>query len=254
MPFFTEYQAVTFLLILARVSGIFVASPIFESKVVPTRYKIGFSVVVAMMLFPVITPVAVLPKTLPHLAIMAAGQMVFGFFLGTCISFVFAAIQVAGTLMDTQIGFAMATLVDPSNRTPLTLISYWFSWLSIVLFFAINGHHWLFLGIINSFKVIPVDSFVITSNLIEYMIRMFSNILPIGFHIAVPIIISLLLLDIVMGFITKIAPALNIMIVGYPFKIGMGLILLLSYYPFLIQIFLRHFDRLQRPLLQMFYM
>ncbi|MCE1249051.1 MAG: flagellar biosynthetic protein FliR [Firmicutes bacterium] len=254
MPFFTEYQAVTFLLILARVSGIFIASPIFESKTVPMRYKIGFSIIVALILFPVVAPVEQLPKTLPHLAFLCAGQALFGFFLGTCTAFVFAAIQVAGALMDTQIGFAMATLLDPSNRSPLTLLSYWFNWVALILFFAINGHHWLLLGIINSFKVIPVDQFVLTANFIEYMIRLFSNILPVAFHISIPMLISLLLLDIVMGFITKIAPALNIMIVGYPFKIGMGLIFLVSYFPFLIQIFIRYFDHLQKPLLQMFYM
>jgi flagellar biosynthetic protein FliR len=185
---------------------------------------------------------------------MGAGQILFGFFLGTCASFVFAAIQVAGSLMDTQIGYAMATLLDPTSRSPLTLISYWFNMLALVMFIGINGHHWLLLGIINSFKATPLDSFMLTAGFIEYMTRLFSNILPVAFHIAMPIIISLLMLDIVMGFITKIAPALNIMIVGYPFKIGMGLFILMAYYPYVLQIFLRYFDQLQKPLLRMFYM
>ena len=254
MPFLTEEKAISFLLILSRLSGMFVAAPIFSAKNIPTKYKILFSLVLSAILFPSITPLPEPPKTIPALIILTIGQAIFGFFLGSCISLILTSLQMAGSIMDFQIGFSMSTIVDPQTKSPTTLISRWYYYLAGMIFLGINGHHWLFLGIINSFRAVPLDTLVLSPRFIEYYIRSFSNILTIAFHVAVPIMTAIILIDMIMGFIGKIAPQMNILIVGFPFKIGLGIILLSVMTPATIGFFVRYLNTLQRPLMKMFYL
>jgi flagellar biosynthesis protein FliR len=63
--------------------------------------------------------------------------------------------------MDMQIGFGMSALVDPATGHQATIVSRWFSMITVMLFLGINGHHWLFLGLINSFKVATLEQSLI---------------------------------------------------------------------------------------------
>ncbi len=254
LPFLTEEQAISFILILSRVSGIFIAAPIFDAKYIPAKFKILFALIVSLILYPSIHPIAEPPKTIQTLFILSSGQMIFGFFLGSCISFIFAGLQEAGSLMDIQIGFSMSTIMDPFTRNPVTLIARWYYFLAGMVFFAIDGHHWLFLGLINSFKAVPLDQFILSPKFIEFYIRSFSNILIIAFHVAIPIVSAVILVDVIMGFVARIAPQMNILIIGFPFKIAMGFFILMSITPSIMIFFQKYFNGLQEPLLRMFYM
>lgn len=253
VPFLNQQDAVTFILILFRVSGIFLSSPVFSSRNVNPRYKIIMSIATALVLFPTVTPLDRFPLSLAALAVYAAGQLLFGFFIGACATFMFSGVQMAGALMDVQIGFGMSAMLDPMSGEQTTVVSRWMNLLAIVVFLAIDGHHWLLLGIINSFKSVPLDRFILSPKFVEYFIRSFSDILNIAFHVAVPLMAAILLVDVIMGFISKIAPHMNILIIGFPFKIAMGLFIISVYIPHMMNVFYRYFDRLQAPLIRMFY-
>lgn len=250
----TGKAAISFILVLFRISGIFVASPILMSRYIPAKFKLGFSLVVAIILFPSIPQLTEMPKTLAALAVYAAGQLLFGFFVGACVSMLFFSLQMAGTLMDLQIGFGMASMVDPQTREQTTVIARGLNFVAIIVFLVLNGHHWLFLGLINSFKAVPLDRFILSAGFIEFFIRSFSNILIIAYHIALPLIISILLVDVMMGFITKIAPQMNILIIAFPFKIAMGLFVVTIYMPQVMGTFIKYFDEWQTPIIKMFYL
>lgn len=254
LPFLTEEQAISFILILSRVSGIFIAAPIFSAQYIPVRFKVLFALMVSLILYPSIQPIAQPLKNFQTLIVLGIGQILFGFFLGSCISFIFAGLQEAGSLMDVQIGFSMSTIMDPFTRTPVTLIARWYYFLAGMVFFAINGHHWLLLGLINSFKAVPLDQFILSPRFVEFYIRSFSNILIIAFHVAIPIVASVILVDVIMGFVARIAPQMNILIIGFPFKIAMGFFILVAITPSVMTFFQKYFNGLQEPLLKMFYM
>jgi flagellar biosynthesis protein FliR len=250
----TQEAAITFILVLSRISGVMISSPILSSRSVPSKLKILLAFIISLMIFPAISMVETIPASMPRLLVAVFNQVAFGLLVGLVISMVFAAIQAAGGFMDMQIGFGMSSLIDPATGVQATIVSRWFSMITLILFLGINGHHWLFLGLINSFKAASLEQSLITPGLINYTIKAFTDIYVIGFNIAAPVLMSILLVDITAGFIGKTAPKLNIMFIAFPFKVAMGYFMIFLSLSSLLFIFANILGDLRGPLLKMFYL
>ena len=104
-----------FLLALTRISGIFLVSPFFGSMNIPAYFRVGLALAMTVVLFPVIdipgTPAA--PETIIMFAAAAVGELFIGWLIGFVAYISFAAITMAGKVMDMQVGFA---IVNTAHR------------------------------------------------------------------------------------------------------------------------------------------
>ena len=155
--------------------------------------------------------------------------LVFGFITNMC----FNSLKIAGSLIDQQLGLSMANIYDPNTNTQNTLIETILYWLGVMIFFSMNGHHQLIAGIQNSFNLVKVGQLILSGNF-DYVINVFVQCFIIGIKIAVPMILSLLIAELLIGFISKSVPQLNVMVVSMPLKLLMGIIFIMIALPFLI--------------------
>lgn len=253
MEFINYQTAIKFLLIISRISGLIVSSPILSERTIPGRIKILLTFVLSIMILPSLPRFDLNPSGIGQLVAWIFGQALFGMVIGFAVSLTFAALQSAGNLADVQIGFGVATLIDPSTGVQTTILARWYYLLAIMLFLGIGGHHWLILGLINSFKVIPLTQATLTAGLVHYILRSFSNIFQIAFNITTPILISVLLVDLTAGIVARISPKLNILIISFPFKIGLGLFVAMLSVPVTVYLLIMHLDKLKVPLMKFFY-
>jgi flagellar biosynthesis protein FliR len=250
----TPEIAVRFILTLARVSGFIGFSPLLGSKVIPITIKAILSLFLAFMVFIVLPANTPIPHSIPELVLAVLAQITIGFLMGTAAAIIFYAIQSAGEIIDLQIGLSMASVVDPQSGAMVAIISRFYYFLAIMLFFSINGHHWLVLGVINSFKIIPLTGFTVGPDFIMYFTGSFSNILKMAFNASMPVIIAVLLVDVAAGFIARTAPRLNILILSMPFKIYLGFIMIIASLSGTIYIFQKWLEDIQVPLMRAFYL
>lgn len=96
----------------------------------------------------------------------------------------------------------MANIYDPNTNTQNTLIETILYWLGVMIFFSMNGHHQLIAGIQNSFNLVKVGQLILSGNF-DYVINVFVQCFIIGIKIAVPMILSLLIAELLIGFISK---------------------------------------------------
>ena len=96
-----------------------------------------------------------------------------------------------------------------------------------------NGHHYLIEGIQNSFNLVKIGQPILNGNF-DYIINVFTQCFIIGFKIAVPMILSLVVAELLIGFISKSVPQLNVMIIGMPLKLLIGIIFLMIALPFIV--------------------
>lgn len=241
MPFALE----PFFLILARLSGLFIAAPIFSSRQIPVRFKV-FLVVVLSAVMAFFVPAQFPTETgTPLLFVWALVlELLIGYALGFVAYMVLSGIQLAGQLMDMQMGFAIVNVIDPQSGTQIPLMGNLSQTLALLIYLAMNGHHFLLQGLADSYKYVPVLGLNLGPSFMDEITRMTVAMFVIAIKIAAPIVIAVLTGDIAMGFIARTVPQMNVFVVGMPVKIMMGLLLLLVMVPIFLWVFNMLFTQL----------
>lgn len=230
-----QQQLGVFLLILLRVSGICMAAPIFGSRNIPQYAKIGFSLALTYIIFPMVyhADIVIPEQVLPYLFLVAKEFLV-GLLLGIAGFMVFYAVQMSGQVLDTQIGFGMVNIMDPMSGHQVPLVGNFKYILAVLIFLAINGHHVLLAALFESFTIVPVAHVSPSLMLTGIFLNMVSKIFIIAFKLTLPVLVALLLTDLSLGILARTMPQMNIFVVGVPGKIGIGIFVLSLALPFYI--------------------
>ena len=241
-----------FLLIIARIASFFVTLPITSYRGVPNIVKVFFALVVSYLIFLSrdFSYLAVDSYTSIGLILLLGGEVITGLVLGFVVLLFFAAFRMAGQFADLTIGLSMASIFDPQFAGSVTLIGQFYYLLTIVIYFAINGHHYLFLAINQSFEIIPVGGAVFSDITLQLVFQAFYYIWLMAFQIAAPVVAAILITDISLGLISKTVPQLQVLMEGLPLKVFVGLLVIFLTLPYLALMMEGIFDRLYIDLLR----
>ncbi|GBF23649.1 flagellar biosynthetic protein FliR, partial [Candidatus Gastranaerophilus sp. (ex Termes propinquus)] len=137
---------IVFILVLTRLSGMFVSAPFFSTFNFPEQVKALFAASIAFIIFPVVAQNAnfILPTSSPGLLVLVLLEFAIGFLIGFVANIVFFAARIAGTILSIQMSLSMAEVLDPATGEQSTAISGIYVYLATLVFFAINAHNWLF--------------------------------------------------------------------------------------------------------------
>ncbi|MCP4268150.1 MAG: flagellar biosynthetic protein FliR [Candidatus Brocadiaceae bacterium] len=223
-----------FTIVLFRTASILFFSPIYNQTNLPLITKIGLALVIAIAIFPTINSTQlVLPDNLPNFILIIFKEVAVGFLIGYSATLAFGAFVMAGELISTEMGLAMAELVDPLFGDRISPISQILQIVGLVLFFAINGHHWLINALVLSYKSVPITGFIESGASISKILELFSGLLVSAIKIAAPIMIVLGLVVVVSGFLARSTPEINIFLIIFPTKILVGVLILAVTFPFI---------------------
>lgn len=234
----TMNTVIAFLLVLFRISGMLVSAPLFSMRSIPGQAKVGFSVAMALILFPLHAAHLVVPKDLIQFALVAMQEVTIGILIGFTANLAFMAVQMAGDYISTQMGLSIANVMDPITQTQTPVIGQFFFYLAAMVFLTLNIHHGLLLGIDRSFDAIPLGHFFgegkLTGGLVaERFIKLTSDMFIMALTVGVPIMGLLLVSEVALSFVAKIMPQMNLFMVGLPLKVGVGLLLILIGMPYM---------------------
>ncbi|MBP3039478.1 flagellar type III secretion system protein FliR [Bacillaceae bacterium Marseille-Q3522] len=216
------------LLIFVRVSAFFLMMPLFSYRSIPARHKIGISFFLAWIMFNVVDAPQFEINAAYYLLIIK--EMLVGLLIGFIAYLILSAIQVAGGLIDFQMGFAIANVIDPQTGVHSPLLGQYLYTIGLLLLLTVNGHHLLLDGIYYSYEFIPIDQPWLplgNANIPEFIIKSFSMMFMVAFQMAIPVVGSLFLVDIALGIIARAVPQMNVFVVGLSLKIGVSFIVLL---------------------------
>ncbi len=239
------------LLVLTRMTTFFVTMPLLSYRNVPVLFRLGLSVALGFLVISQMKINPDLALDAVFLVLIVKEAMV-GLLLGFTASMIFAAIQMAGAMIDLQMGFALANLVDPQSGVPMPVTANLKLMLAMLFFLAIDGHHQLIRGILASFQLIPLGqaglgSFELT---MEWLARFFSQSFLIALQIAAPMAAALFLVDLAMGIIARTVPQMNFFVVGFPFKMLFGILVMFlvipGFFVVLIWLFQRMFEAMSQ--------
>ena len=238
MDFYTLLQghAAAYLLVLTRVTGIFVIAPFFGSLNIPAHIRVGTAVAFSFVLFPIVDsygPVSA-PDNVFLYAAAAAGELFVGWLIGFVAYVTFSAIHFAGKVMDMQVGFAMVNVMDPTSGQQIPLIGSFLYNLAIIVFLVVNGHHMLIAALFESFQSVPIMGLSPSPNLAGFVVNLVNGVFVTGMKLAMPVTFSILLTNVGLGILARTMPQLNIFVVGLPLQIVIGMFVLSILMPFYV--------------------
>lgn len=224
----TPQNIIVFTLVLTRLSGMFTSAPFFSTFSVPVQVKALFAASVAFIIFPMVSAKMnfVLPHSMPELTVLMFLEFAIGFLIGFVANLVFMGVRIAGSLFSIQMGLSMVEILDPSTGESSAVMANIYTYLATFVFFMINAHNWLFETVYYSFSAMPIGFWgVFSEPLVENVIHLSANMFKIAFGLAMPMIAIMLVLDVLLGLMSKMMPQMNIFMVSIPVKVYIGLLL-----------------------------
>ncbi|MCR5734888.1 MAG: flagellar biosynthetic protein FliR [Lachnospiraceae bacterium] len=213
-----------FLLIFTRMSCFAVTCPVLSSRNVPRRFKAGFALFVSYLIYGVLPAQEIHYSTLYGYTALVLKEAICGLIIGIGANICDSIVAFAGRIADMEIGISMVQLFDPSTReaTGFTGTVYQYG---VTLIMVISGMHYYFIrAIVETYNLIPLGGAVFDSNKLTRNIILFlSDYMSISFRICIPVIVSIMLVNCVLGILVKTAPQINMFSVGIQIKLTVGL-------------------------------
>lgn len=199
--------------------------PIFSSTMIPALVKAGLALAMSLVLFTVVpVSLAGFPTTTPAVLMMIVSELFVGLTLGLSIRLFMAAVELAGQLIGFQMGFAIINVLDPQTGTQVSIMSQIGNLMVVVIFLALNGHHSMILGLVESFNLVNVGMISLKQGLLAQILSMAADMFVLGIKMGAPAIVALLFTSAGFGITAKFVPQMNILVAAFPVKIAVGLV------------------------------
>jgi flagellar biosynthetic protein FliR len=219
-----------FLFILLRAGIMIMLLPFFSTNNFPAQIKVGLAVAIALILAPVVD-LKIAQQSLPLLVVH---EIILGIAFGFAARFVFYAIEMAGQMISSAMGLSIANVFNPDIGQSTELAQF-FGFVSVLLLLSMNAHHDLIYIFVKSYEWLPLGK-ISLSGIVPAVVSLGSMMFVIALKISAPVIMTMVISHIILGFIYKAAPQINIFFVAYPIYIAVGLLMLLVGTPVFINV------------------
>ena len=218
-------QVALFIWPLMRISSMFISVPLFSIQAVPARIRVILSVVVTLVVMPSLPPLPAFEMFSYSGFMTAIMQVMIGLTSGFILQLVFAVVVFAGQSIALSMGLGFSTMVDPENGQQVPVIAQLYTVTTTLIFISLNGHLLLIRMLSDSFKTLPIGVEGIDKAGIWSILEWSGQIFAGGLLLAMPLVASLLLVNVIFGVAARAAPQLQIFSVGFPVTLMLGLML-----------------------------
>lgn len=228
-----------FLYPFVRIAAWLFFDPMLGNRAAPVSARLVLALVLTLAVAPILPSPQPVALTSPDGLLVLLQQIAIGTALGFSLRIVFAAVEFAGQLMALQMGLSFATLFDPVNGAQTPVISQFLVLASVLILFAMNGHHIIIDALAQSFIDIPIGAGLGSAGF-AMLVHWGGAIFMTGLHIALPVTAALLVTNLTIGMMTRASPQLNIFAVGFPLTLAVGFVVLyltLVYLPMILEHF-----------------
>jgi flagellar biosynthetic protein FliR len=216
-------------MMLVRVGTVLLTAPVLGNARIPAAVKAAFALVLTLLLYLAGGGPRRLPEPGNVLSLAAAigGEIFTGLIIGYTAYLLFSGIQMAGQIIDIQIGFGLVNVIDPAGGTQVSILGQFYYLVALLFFLAMDGHHALIKALGDSFALLPAGSVGWLDQAAKagpLLGTFFTKLFIIAFQVAAPSVAVLFLTNLSMGLLSRTLPQMNVFIVGLPLNVIIGLL------------------------------
>jgi len=238
-----------FVLVLTRISAFFLVLPVFGWTTIPARVKAAMALLISIFFATIIPmPIDAGQVSTAEAVLRIAYEATYGLALGLIAAILFAAVRFSGRIVEREMGFAMAEILDPLTGERTQPVGSLLEMIFILLFLSANGHHLFMLVIARSYETFPVGTTPTIPVLAGGVIEAGSVMFMASLKLAAPMLAAFLLLMVILAVLARILPEMDILFISLPLRVGLGLLMLGIFVPFVYS-FVSEFANLMSRLL-----
>jgi flagellar biosynthetic protein FliR len=222
-----------FVLIATRVLAVLATSPVVGMKNVPAQAKLGLGLFTALILVPVVARSG-MPTGVDVSWTALAGEALVGALSGFAATVAYTAISFGASLLDFQAGFSMGALYDQTLGTQGAVLERFYAALAALLFFQTDAHHMVIQALAQLFAVVPLGTFSLERINPEMLAQIAASSFVVAFELVFPVLVALLLADMALGVLAKVAPQFGIFQIGMQVKVGLALVVIAVTMPMML--------------------
>lgn len=221
-----------FILVLARVTPLFVLAPVFSSRLVPARVRGIIAVAISIGLAPVALRGQHIPSQPFELFGLILQSIIVGLAYSLALAVLMAAIESAGGFIDVIAGFSYGGLINPMSGEQSAVMARFYALVGTVVFMVIGGDAWILRGLGRSFDLVPLTGTIHVSSMVGALVAVFGTVFTGALEVAAPVLIALLVTDVAFGVVSRVVPQMNVFAVAFPAKVGVALFVVGASVPF----------------------
>lgn len=226
LPFPSEQEILTGILIFLRISLLMMLLPVIGHKIVPAPVKAGLVGILTILLYPVVAKhVSVIEPDPVHFALFAIQEMLLAAALGMIAQLIFTAAQFAGQVMSLQMGMAMANIFDPATSAQSAVVAQFIGIFAILMWLASGAHHMFLMTLVDSFSLLPPGS-TWSFHGWEVINNAASAMFVLSIRLMAPVLLLLFFVYVALGLIARAVPQIQVFFVSFPLSVGLGLFIL----------------------------
>jgi flagellar biosynthetic protein FliR len=212
-------------LVFVRVMAFVAVAPLFSTNAINARIQVMLGLALTFALLPFV--VDAVPPQPTHdsmwIAVLGVQEVLAGALMGFAFTLLIGAVQLAGQAMGSTIGLAMANVLDPATQARVNILSQFFSMVAVMVFIAMDGHYLFLKLMVESFERVPVGSVALSEAGARTVVEAGGHLFALGVRLALPVLLSLLLVYSALGIMSRAAPQIQVFFVMHPLNIALGL-------------------------------
>ncbi len=229
---------IVWLLIFTRLAMLMYFIPVFSGRNVPRLVKVVLVLSLSLLFLTSGNfKYGITDITDSKLLIAILFEMLNGMTIGFAITIIMNSIYLAGHIIDMNIGFGMVNVMSANSEAQIPVTANFYYMMMGIVFFMVDAHHSLIDAFLLSLNRQPLGTLGVNVTHMVGFTKLISNTFVIGFKIAMPIILTVLISNILLGLLSKAMPGMNVFMVGMPFKILIGMITLALVLPVVYNMF-----------------
>ena len=143
------------------------------------------------------------------------------------VNFFFYIPQLAGSMIDTQMGMTMNQMYDAGSAANMSVTGQILNVLMLLLFFAGGGHLTLLRMFITSEQIVPFGQVAVGLPAYQLLLELFVECTVLSVKLCMPVLAAELIAQVGMGVLMKVIPQINVFAINIELKVIVGLALVL---------------------------
>ena len=216
----------TWMLVFLRVSAFLLMLPFFTMSNFPVTMRVAVAAIIALLLAPVVPGLRLEKLDLLSVLGVMAQEVSVGMLLGFVARMIFYAVDIAGSVISTEMGLNLASILDPLTQTSSPIAGTVLMFLATLIMFTLNLHDWMLLGFARTYMVLPVGGAHLSSALFQNIVAQTSMVFLTALQISSPIIAVSFVITLVFAVLSRAVPQMNVFTEMFGFKVVGALIVL----------------------------
>jgi flagellar biosynthetic protein FliR len=191
---------------------------------VPPQVRLGFTLLLALMLTPVIgQTLPPVPAGLGELIGQVLHEVIIGLILGSLMRVLIFTLTTAGEVISLQTGLSFAQTANPTEAQPSSSVGSFLAMLGLVLVYVTNTHHLFIRAFVDSYQVFSPVKKIMIGDAAMLMVRTLSQSFVLAMQMSAPLIVFALIFNIAVGFVGRVMPAFPVFFAATPLSLLLGL-------------------------------